>query len=40
MTPRHRHLSLQAVADAPCHLSWRIDGGYLRISSWCDRGES
>jgi CRP-like cAMP-binding protein len=39
ITARHLHLSLQAGAEVPCHLSWRINEGYLRISSWCDRGE-
>jgi hypothetical protein len=39
MTVRHLHLSLQAAAEGPCHLSWRIDEGYLRISRWCVRGD-
>lgn len=39
MTARDLHLSLQAGADVPCHLSWRIEDGYLRISSSNDRGD-
>jgi len=39
MAARHLHLSLHAGADVPGHLSWRIDEGYLLISSWSDRGD-
>lgn len=39
MTARPLHLALQAGADVPVHLSWRIDEGYLLISSWSDRGD-
>lgn len=39
MTARHLHLRLNAGADVPAHLSWRIEEGYLRLCSWSDRGD-
>lgn len=39
MTARDLHLSLQAGANVPCHLSWRIEDGVLRIISSNDRGD-
>lgn len=39
MTARSLHFNLNAGADVPAHLSWRIDDGYLRLCSWSDRGD-
>jgi hypothetical protein len=39
MTARDLNLCLQAGADVPCHRSWRIEDGYLRISSFNHRGD-
>ena len=39
MTPRQLRLDLQAGASVPNDVNWRIEEGYLRLSSWSDRGE-
>jgi|LakMenEpi03Aug12_release.lakeMendotaPanAssembly.Ray.scaffolds.fasta_scaffold23446_5 biotin operon repressor len=40
MTARDLHLSLQAGAAVPSNLNWRIEDGYLRVTSWSDQGEA
>lgn len=40
MTSRHLELSLHPGSTIPCNLSWRIEDGYLRVTSWGDQGES
>lgn len=37
--PGPLHLHLQAAASVPCHLSWRIEEGYVRLASWGEQGE-
>jgi hypothetical protein len=39
MTSRHLELSLHPGSTIPCNLSWRIEDGYLRVTSWGDQGE-
>lgn len=40
MNARDLHLSLQAGASVPVNLNWRIEEGYLRLTSWSEQGES
>ncbi|MFN7678228.1 MAG: Crp/Fnr family transcriptional regulator [Cyanobacteriota bacterium] len=40
MTTRHLQLSLHPGATVPCNLSWRIEDGYLQVTSWGDQGDS
>jgi Crp-like helix-turn-helix domain len=37
MSQYQLQLHLQAGANVPAHLNWRIDEGYLRISSWSEK---
>jgi hypothetical protein len=39
MTARDLHLSLQAGAAVPSNLNWRIEDGYLRVTSLSDQGD-
>lgn len=39
MSHRQLRLHLQAGIAVPSNLNWRIEEGYLRISSWGDRAE-
>lgn len=40
MMSRQLELSLHPGSSVPSNLSWRIENGYLRVSSWGEQGES
>jgi hypothetical protein len=39
MSERRLQLNLSAGETLPCNVGWRIDEGYLRLSSWTDQAE-
>ena len=39
MSERRLRLNLSAGESLPCNVCWRIDEGYLRLSSWTDQAE-